>query len=51
MPIVPHTSGTLTGVIAWERGVPPPYAPLWMGTEMMSWLFEARALASPAPQE
>lgn len=48
MPIVPHTSGTLTGMMAWEREVQPPYAPLWMGTEMMSWLFEAKVLAVPA---
>lgn len=45
MPIVPHTSGTLTGMIAWERGVEPPLAPLWMSTEMMSWLFEKTVLA------
>ncbi len=44
MPTVPHTSGTLTGMIAWERSVQPPYAPLWMSTEVMSWLFEAKVL-------
>jgi len=44
-PMVPHTSGTLTGMIAWERGVEPPLAPLWMSTEMMSWLFETKVLA------
>ncbi|WP_285711467.1 polysaccharide deacetylase family protein [Erythrobacter oryzae] len=44
MPMVPHTSGTLTGMIAWERGVQPPYAPLWMGTEVMSLLFERNVL-------
>lgn len=44
MPIVPHTSGTLTGMTAWERGVQPPYAPLWMSTDMMSWLFETQVL-------
>lgn len=47
MPIVPHTSGTLTGMMAWERGVPPPYAPFWMGTEVMSLLFEQRVLVKP----
>ncbi|WDA42808.1 polysaccharide deacetylase family protein [Erythrobacter sp. BLCC-B19] len=47
MPIVPHTSGTLTGMMAWERGVQPPLAPLWMSTAMMSWLFETRVLAAP----
>jgi peptidoglycan/xylan/chitin deacetylase (PgdA/CDA1 family) len=47
MPMVPHTSGTLTGMMAWERGVQPPYAPLWMGTEMMSWLFETKVLVRP----
>ncbi|MCL9998578.1 MAG: polysaccharide deacetylase family protein [Erythrobacter sp.] len=45
MPNVPHTSGTLTGMMAWERGVQPPLAPLWMSTEMMSWLFEQKVLA------
>ena len=45
MPMVPHTSGTLTGMMAWERGVQPPLAPLWMSTEMMSWLFETKVLA------
>jgi peptidoglycan-N-acetylglucosamine deacetylase len=47
MPDVPHTSGTLTGMMAWERGVQPPFAPLWMGTEMMSWLFETKVLVKP----
>lgn len=46
-PDVPHTSGTLTGMIAWERGVPPPYAPFWMGTEVMSLLFERNVLVKP----
>ncbi len=50
MPIVPHTSGTLTGMMAWERGVQPPLAPLWMSTEMMSWMFETKVLTSPEPQ-
>lgn len=44
MPIVPYSSGTLTGMMAWERGVQPPYAPLWMSTDMMSWLFETQVL-------
>ncbi|MFM7378762.1 MAG: polysaccharide deacetylase, partial [Erythrobacter sp.] len=44
MPMVPHTSGTLTGMMAWERGVAPPLAPLWMGTDMMGWLFERNVL-------
>ena len=44
MPVVPHTSGTLTGMMAWERGIQPPFAPLWMGTDMMSWLFETKVL-------
>lgn len=47
MPNVPHTSGTLTGMMAWERGIQPPLAPLWMSTEMMSWLFETKVLARP----
>lgn len=44
MPMVPHTSGTLTGMMAWERGVQPPFAPLWLDTAMMSWLFETKVL-------
>lgn len=38
MPNVPHTSGTLVEMMAWERGVEPP-PPLWMHTAMMSELF------------
>jgi peptidoglycan/xylan/chitin deacetylase (PgdA/CDA1 family) len=44
MPDVPHSSGTLIGMMAWERGVQPPYAPFWMGTDVMSLLFEQRVL-------
>lgn len=44
MPDVPHTSGTLTGMMAWERAIEPPLAPLWMSTAMMSWLFETKVL-------
>ena len=47
MPDVPYTSGTITGMIAWEREIQPPFAPLWMSTEMMSWLFEQKVLAKP----
>ncbi|QDH33952.1 polysaccharide deacetylase family protein [Porphyrobacter sp. YT40] len=47
MPDVPYTSGTLTGMMAWERDIQPPLAPLWMGTEMMSWLFETKVLVKP----
>lgn len=47
MPDVPHTSGTLTGMMAWERGVKPPFAPLWMSTDMMSWLFARDVLGQP----
>lgn len=47
MPDVPYTSGTLTGMMAWERDIQPPLAPLWMGTEMMSWLFETKVLTKP----
>jgi peptidoglycan-N-acetylglucosamine deacetylase len=50
MPIVPHTSGTLTGMMAWERGVQPPLAPLWMSTEMMSWMFEQKVFAGSKGQ-
>jgi len=50
MPIVPYTSGTLTGMMAWERDIQPPFAPLWMNTEMMSWLFETKVLAQPEPR-
>ncbi len=47
MPNVPFTSGTLTGTMAWEQGVQPPLSPIWMGTEMMGWLFATRVLAAP----
>ncbi len=48
MPDVPYTSGTLTGMMAWERDVPAPFSPIWMSTEMMSWQFEQRVLAKDA---
>lgn len=47
MPDVPYAYGTLTGAMAWERDIQPPLAPLWMSTEMMSWLFETKVLAQP----
>ncbi len=50
MPVVPHTSGTLTGMMAWERGIQPPIVPLRMNAEMMSWLFARDVLAPSAPQ-
>lgn len=47
MPDVPYAYGTLTGAMAWERDIKPPIAPLWMSTDMMSWLFEQKVLAEP----
>lgn len=44
MPDVPYSSGTLIGSMAWQRDVQPPLAPIWMGTQMMSWVFERRVL-------
>jgi peptidoglycan-N-acetylglucosamine deacetylase len=44
MPDVPYAWGTLTGSMAWEKGVPPPLSPLWMSREMMTFLFEQRVL-------
>lgn len=44
MPDVPYSSGTLIGSMAWQRDVQPPLSPIWMGTEMMSWVFERRVL-------
>lgn len=44
MPDVPYASGTLIGSMAWQRDVQPPLSPIWMGTEMMTWVFERRVL-------
>ena len=44
MPDVPYAWGTLTGAMAWEKGVPPPLSPVWMNRGMMSYLFEQRVI-------
>lgn len=52
MPDVPYSWGTLTGAMAWEKDIDPPLSPIWMGTSMVSWLFETRVVkqgsSSPA---
>ena len=50
MPDVPYSWGTLTGSMAWEKNIQPPYSPLWMGTDMMTWVFESRIIRKPAQQ-
>lgn len=50
MPDISYSSGTLTGSMAWEKDIQPPYAPLWMSTDMMGWAFENRVIIKPAPQ-
>ncbi|MGQ7830123.1 polysaccharide deacetylase family protein [Altererythrobacter sp. Z27] len=44
MPDVPYSWGTLTGSMAWEQNVEPPLSPIWMGTSMVSWVFETRVV-------
>ncbi|QIG55362.1 polysaccharide deacetylase family protein [Altererythrobacter sp. BO-6] len=53
MPDVPYSWGTLTGAMAWEKDIDPPLSPIWMGTSMVSWLFETRVVkqgSSPPAQ-
>lgn len=40
MPDVPYSYGTQIGMMAWEQRIDPPLAPLWMGTDLISWVFE-----------
>jgi peptidoglycan-N-acetylglucosamine deacetylase len=49
-PDVPFTSGTLTGMLAWERDIKPPLWPIWLGTETIRQLFEQR-VSRPAPPQ
>ncbi len=44
IPNVNYSSGTLTGSMAWEKGVQPPLSPVWMTTDMMSYFFERRVI-------
>lgn len=50
-PDVPYAWGTLTGAMAWERGVPPPLSPLWMTKGIITHLFEARVTKAALAEE
>lgn len=47
-PDVPFTSGTLTGMLTWEKKIDPPLSPLWMGESVITHLFERRVLKETA---
>lgn len=47
-PDVPFTSGTLTGMLTWEKKIDPPLSPLWMGESVITHLFERRVLRETA---
>lgn len=51
MPDVPYSSGTLIGSMAWEKGIDPPLSPIWMSTEMMSWVFERSVIKGEGSAE
>jgi peptidoglycan-N-acetylglucosamine deacetylase len=44
MPDVPYAYGTLTGSMAWEKNIDPPYWPVWIGTKMMDEMFQRRVI-------
>jgi peptidoglycan-N-acetylglucosamine deacetylase len=44
MPDVDYSWGTLTGSMAWEKGIEPPLSPVWMTTGMMTYLFDKRVI-------
>ncbi len=44
MPDVPHTGGTLTGSLAWEKKIDTPAYPIWVSTVMMDAMFEQRVV-------
>jgi peptidoglycan-N-acetylglucosamine deacetylase len=44
MPDVPYASGTVTGSMAWQKNIDPPYWPLWIGTKMMDDMFQRRVI-------
>ncbi len=47
-PEVPYARGTLTGAMAWQRGVPPPLWPVWMRTAAITEQFEAQVVQRSA---
>lgn len=51
MPDVPYSSGTLTGSMAWEKGIDPPLSPIWMSTAMMSWAFDRSVIKDEGSAE
>ena len=44
MPDVPDADGTLTGSMAWEKGIEPPLSPVWITESMSTFLFKRRVL-------
>ncbi len=40
MPDVPHTGGTLTGSMAWEKNIAPPFWPVWLETGTVQYMFD-----------
>jgi peptidoglycan-N-acetylglucosamine deacetylase len=47
-PDVPFAAGTLTGSLAWEKNIDPPFSPLFMGESVITLLFERRVLKETA---
>ncbi|NJM49885.1 MAG: polysaccharide deacetylase family protein [Sphingomonadales bacterium] len=44
MPDVPFSAGTLTGSMAWEKNIPPPLSPIWIGTDLQNHIFEKQVV-------
>lgn len=44
LPDVPYTSGTLPGMMAWEKKQDPPLSPYWIGESVATLLFKQRVL-------
>jgi peptidoglycan-N-acetylglucosamine deacetylase len=45
MPDVPFAAGTLTGSMAWQKDIEPPFWPFWITSTVTQFLFEKRVLA------
>lgn len=50
IPDVDYSWGTLTGSMAWEKGVDPPLSPVWMKTDMISYLFEKNVIRNDSAE-
>jgi peptidoglycan-N-acetylglucosamine deacetylase len=44
MPDVPFAHGTLTGSMAWEKNIDPPFWPVWISASMMDDMFKRRVI-------